>query len=167
MNESNEVPSKGVLKRKASVIVACDELTAYNFIASSDKLPLWLKKVGAIPGAKSVDELDGSYDTIGQQRKITFESGDTCVEQLLSHNPPGNYSYRVTDFSNFFRKLTNAAYGQLWFDNEDGKTRITWEYSFTYRNIFARMFLSIFLSMAYKKFLQKDLEIAKNCLEAK
>jgi len=68
-------------------------------------------------------------------------------------------------FSNFLAKMSNAAYGQLWFDNEGGKTRITWEYSFTYRNIFARMFLSMFLSLLYLKFMKNALKNAKVQLE--
>lgn len=159
------IPQTKVLKRKASVIVKCTKEEAFAYISSSSKLHEWLQKSGAIPGAKSVDLLEGEYDNVGDRRKITFVGGDTAIEQLLSYHPPANYAYKITDFSNFFKKLTDAAYGGLWFDDEDGKTKITWEYSFTYKNIFARMFLSMFLTFSYKKFLQHDLEIAKGILE--
>lgn len=162
---SNEVPTSGVLKRSAQTLVNCTEQEAFDFISSSTKLSEWLKKVGAVPGAEKVDLLDESYDQIGQKRVITFQGGNTAQEQLLTYNPPGNYSYRITKFSNFLKKLSNAAYGQLWFDHIDGKTRITWVYSFTYKNIFARMALSLFLTFIYKKFMRVSLKNAKAVLE--
>lgn len=162
---SNEIPTSGTLKRSAQTLVDCAEQDAYDFISSSAKLPKWLKKVGAVPGAEKVDLLDASYDQVGQKRIITFQGGDTAEEQLLTFNPPGNYSYRISNFSNFLKKLSNDAYGQLWFDHIDGKTRITWEYSFSYKNIFARMALSLFLTFVYKKFMRVSLENAKKALE--
>ncbi|XOV66329.1 MAG: SRPBCC family protein [Fluviicola sp.] len=158
---SNEIPTSGILKRSAQVMVDCTEQEAFQFISSSSKLPQWLKKVGAVPGAEKVDLLDESYNKVGQRRVITFQGGDTAQEQLLTYNPPGNYSYRISKFSNFLKKLSDAAYGQLWFDHVDGKTRITWEYSFTYKNIFARMALSLFLTLVYKKFMNTSLENAR------
>ncbi len=162
---SNEIPTSGILKRTAQVLVDCTEQEAFDYISSSTKLPEWLKKVGAVPGAEKVEMLDASYDKVGQARIITFQGGDTAEEQLLTYNPPGNYSYRISKFSNFLKKLSKAAYGQLWFDHVDGKTRITWEYSFSYKNIFARMALSLFLTFVYKKFMRVSLENAQKELE--
>lgn len=161
------VPTKGILKRSASVLVDCSKEEAFKFIASAEKLPEWLKKSGPVPGAVSVDLLDGSYDQIGQKRKVIFQGGASAVEQLCSRNPWANYSYKINDFSNFLKKLSNAAYGQCWFDQVDGKTRITWVYSFTYRNFFARIFLSLFLTLAYKKFMQASLNNAQAILNKK
>ncbi|GAB5417082.1 MAG: hypothetical protein Crog4KO_19480 [Crocinitomicaceae bacterium] len=158
---SNQVPTSGILKRSAQTLVDCTEQEAFDFISSSTKLPEWLKKVGKVPGAEKVTLLDTSYDKVGQRRIITFQGGDTAEEQLLTYNPPGNYSYRISKFSNFLKKLSDAAYGQLWFDHIDGKTRITWEYSFSYKNIFARMALSLFLTFVYKKFMRVSLENAQ------
>jgi hypothetical protein len=162
---SNEIPTSGILKRSAHVMVDCTEQEAFQFISSSSKLPQWLKKVGAVPGAEKVDLLDESYDKVGQRRVITFQGGDTAQEQLLTYNPPGNYSYRISKFSNFLKKLSDAAYGQLWFDHVDGKARIAWEYAFTYKNIFARMALSLFLTFVYKKFMKSSLENARIAME--
>ena len=160
-----QVPTKKILKRSAQTTVNCSKEAAFDYISSSTKLHEWLKKSGAIPGAKNVEILEGPYDFVGARRKVIFESGDSAIEQLISFHPPGNYAYRITDFSNFLSKMSKAAYGQLWFDNENGETRITWEYSFTYRNIFAHIFLSLFLTMTYKKFMRKSLANAKAEIE--
>lgn len=162
---SNEIPTSGVLTRRAQVMVNCSEQEAFDYISSSAKLPEWLKKVGAVPGAEKVDELDGSYNKVGESRIITFQGGDTAEEQLLTYNPPGNYSYKISKFSNFLKKLSNEAYGQLWFDTIDGQTRITWAYSFSFKNFAARIALSSFLTLVYKRFMRKSLQNAKAELE--
>lgn len=160
-----DIPKTGILKRKASVLVSCTDHQAFGFISSSSRLPEWLKKVGAVPGAEKVTLLDQSYDGVGDRRIITFQGGDTAMEQLLTYNPPANYSYRISKFSNFLNKLAECAYGQLWFDHVDGQVRITWEYSFAYRNIFTRAVLSLFLTFVYKKFMKKSLANAKAILD--
>lgn len=166
MTNTSEIPTEKILTRKAKVKIKCDDATAFEFIASGEKLPSWLKKSGAIPGASGVEVTEGPYNKGGAKRNVKFENGDTVKEELLSVNSPGNYSYQVTEFSNFFRFLTDSAYSTIWFDNKKDDTEVTWSYSFTYKNIFARMFLSLFLSVAYKKFMRKNLANAKLVLES-
>jgi hypothetical protein len=159
------VPKKGILKRSAQVTVNCDKPLAFKFISSSEELPNWLKKSGAIPAALNAKIIKGPYNFVGAKRKVIFDGGDSAIEELMTFNPSSNYSYSITEFSDFLRFLTKEAYGQLWFDTIDDKTRITWEYSFSYRNIFARAFLSLFLSMVYKKFMKNSLLEAKGYIE--
>ena len=159
------VPKKGILKRSASVLVACDKSTAFNFISSESELPNWLKKVGPIPAALNAEILKGPYNFVGARRKVFFDGGDTVVEELMTFNPYANYSYSVTEFSNFLRFFSKKAYGQVWIDRIEDQTRITWEYSFSYKNILARLILSLFLTLLYKKFLKKSLENAKGYIE--
>jgi len=158
-------PTTGVVKRKAQIDVNVDKQKAFDFISSSEKLPEWLKKSGSIPGCESVDVLEGPYDHVGARRKTKFIGGDSVIEELIAYNPPGNYTYSVTEFTNIFGKLTNKAFGQFWFDQEGEAVRITWEYSFTYKNFFARILMSILLSLGYQKFLENSLANAKKILE--
>lgn len=161
----NKLPKKGLLKRSAQVIVKCDKPTAFSFISSSQELPNWLKKCGAIPSALNAEIIKGPYNFVGAKRKVFFDGGDSAIEELMTYNPYANYSYSITGFSNFLKLLSNAAFGQLWFDTIDDQTRITWDYSFSYRNIFARAILSIFLSLVYKKFMKNALQAAKGYIE--
>jgi hypothetical protein len=162
---AESVPKKGILKRSANVLVACDKSTAFNFISSDSELPNWLKKVGPIPAALNAEILKGPYNFVGARRKVFFDGGDSVVEELMTFNPYANYSYSVTEFSNFLRFFSKKAYGQVWIDRIEDQTRITWEYSFSYKNIFARLILSLFLTLLYKKFLKKSLENAKGYIE--
>lgn len=165
-NVEQQVPSSGVLKRKAAVLVHCNKQAAFDYISSSDLLSQWLKKSGPVPGVVSVDVLKGPYNFSGAQRKIFFDGNAHAIEELMTHHPPGNYAYNVQHFNNFLEKLSGEAYGQLWFDTEGTKTRITWEYTFKYHNLFSRIVLSLFLTFAYKRFMKKGLVNAKNNLEA-
>lgn len=165
--KTSQIPNTGVLSRKASVIVNCDQERAFDFISSSEELPTWLKACGKIPGAQSVELISESYDFVGAKRKVLFQGGNHAEESLLSINKPLNYSYEVTHFSNFLERLSGDAYGQLWFDREGEGTRITWEYTFHYKNFLDRIGLSLFLSLVYLKFLKQSLTNAKAILEAK
>jgi hypothetical protein len=49
------IPTKGILKRSVNTTVKCSQEDAFALISSSDELHLWLKKCGAVPGAKSVE----------------------------------------------------------------------------------------------------------------
>lgn len=162
---SRDVPLKGVIRKKAEILVRCDQATAYRFISGSNELPLWLKKYKLIHGARNIEILKGPYDEVGARRKVFFDNGDSIVEELILCNEPYNYAYTVTDFSNAFRFLTKTAYGRLWFDVNGNKTRITWEYAFSYRNLFARLFIALFMALVYKKFMMQSLQNAKGVIE--
>jgi hypothetical protein len=155
------VPKDKVVKTSAFVVVKCDNETAFNYISSSVELPDWLKKAGPVDGVKKVEVIDGPYTASGAKRKVIFDNGDTIQEELLNYNPFRNYDYRVTAFSDFLRKLTDAAFGQFWFDEIDGNTRILWEYSYTYKNRFSRVVIWLFNVLFFKKFIQRALDNAK------
>ena len=84
---------------------------------------------------------------------------------MLSYNPNSNYSYRVTEFTNKLRHFSNVAYGQVWIDTIDDKTRITWDYTFKYKNLFSKIMLSFVLTFVFKKFMQESLDHAKAYIE--
>ena len=52
---STTIPNKRILTRKASIMVNCNQETAFKYISSSTELPNWLKKLGPIPGAEKVE----------------------------------------------------------------------------------------------------------------
>jgi Polyketide cyclase / dehydrase and lipid transport len=159
------IPVSGVIKEKAVILVNCDPPTAYTYISGSTELPDWLRESGPISGVKSVDIIEGPYDRPGARRTVLFHNGDTVQEQLLTCHPFSRYEYRVAAFSDFLRKLTDAAYGQFWFEPSGGQTKITWMYSYTYKNNYSRLILWLFNGLFFKKFMQNGLHNAKVRLE--
>ena len=63
------------------------------------------------------------------------------------------------------KRFSTHAFGQLWFDTVDNKTRITWDYSFTYKDPICHLILGILLPIMFKKFMEKSLENAKLYIE--
>jgi hypothetical protein len=159
------VPVKAVVVSKSSILVDCSKETAFRFISSSEKLSSWMKKSGPVSAVKMVNILSGPYDHVGATRKVIFEHGDTIQEELISWHPYANYAYRVTKFSDFLRKLTKEAYGQIWFDTFGKQTRINWVYSYRYKNAFARFVLFLFNRLVFKKFMAASLGHAKSQID--
>ena len=154
-----------LLQTNAEVVVVCDEEIAFAYISGNSELSTWLTKCGPIAGAKNVEVIAGPYTKPGAIRKVVFEDGNSVTEELISYSPFSGYTYSVSHFSNFFRYLTAKVYAQLWFDKLDDTTRIKWVYSFTYKNVAAKIFISLFLPLFYKKFMQQALDTAKLQME--
>lgn len=159
------VHTNQVIREQAVVLVNCSPETAYRYIASSTELPDWLRESGPIKGVKSVDILIGPYDRPGARRTVIFHNGDTVQEELITCNPFSSYEYKVTAFSDFLKKLTDAAFGQFRFDPSNGQTKITWVYSYTYKNRYCRIILSLFIWLFFRRFMQRGLNNAKAQLE--
>jgi hypothetical protein len=160
-----QVPRTGVKNVSASVLVDCNKEKAFKYISDSDQLVNWLQKADGIPGETNVEILKGPYNRAGAMRKVFFSGGDSVIEELIHWDPFANYAYRATNFTNFFRKLTKEAFGQLWFDHMDGKTRITWVYSYTYKNAFAGAIIWLVNKMSFGKFMQHSLNNARDQIE--
>ncbi|WP_339868143.1 SRPBCC family protein [uncultured Algoriphagus sp.] len=160
-----QVPSKHIIFTTAEVIVNCDKKTAYEFVSSVEKLSSWLLKTGPIYGIIKVTRLHGNWAEVGDNRLVERGDSATLVEELISVHRYSNYAYQTTKFSDVFKHFTNKTYGHMWFDTVDDQTRLRWVYTFTYKNILARIFLSIFAPLFLKKYLQNGLNNAKALLE--
>lgn len=162
---THDIPKKKIIHITAQTLVDCSRETAFNFISSGDELPNWLKKHKMIHSALNAEILTGTYDHVGAQRIVHFDGGNSVKEELLSYNPNANYSYKISEFTNIMKRFSTHAFGQLWFDNVDGKTRITWDYSFTYKDAICRIILKFLLPKIFKKFMEQSLENAKLYIE--
>lgn len=157
----HHIPTDAVIVKVAEITMPVSKKVAFDYISSSIHLTEWLHTSGPIKGAKKVELLDGPYDRIGAQRRVTFEDNSSVIEELLSYHPVSNYSYSITHFSTFFKRITRAAYGQVWIDTVNDLTRVRWVYSFTFMNFLDKIFLKIFLGLFYHKFMQKALDKAQ------
>lgn len=164
MSQSS-ISAKGLLNRRAETDINASIETVFNYISSGELLPDWLKKCGPVNGVVKTEIVKGPYNFPGASRTVYFDNGDTLTEQLLSFDPVGYYSYSVTKITDPLRHLTSIGYGQWWFENQPGGTHVKWVYSFLPKNLFARLALSIFLSLFYTKFMNQALRLAKARIE--
>lgn len=163
--EKSPIPTNGVLVRTAEIDVANSRETVFKYISGGEALPAWLKKCGPVNGVVKTVVNKGPYTTVGASRTVYFDDGSTIVEQLTEFDPFSYYAYSVTDITNALRHLTNLGYGQWWFEERAAVTHVKWTYSFVPKNVVARLFLSVFLSLFYKKFMNQALQLAKGQLE--
>lgn len=162
---THDIPKKKIIHITAQTFVDCSKKEAFEFIISNDELPNWLKKSGMVHSALNADVLTGTYDHVGAKRKVYFDGGNSVMEELLSYNPYANYSYKISEFTNIMKRFSTHAFGQLWFDRVNGQTRITWDYSFTYKDPICHLILKILLPKMFKKFMEQSLENAKHYIE--
>lgn len=160
-----QVPAKNILFTTAEILVNCDKETAYKFVSSVEDLSSWLLKTGPIYGVIKVTRLRGNWAKVGDNRLVERGDSATLVEELISVHPYSNYSYQTTEFSDIFKHFTKKTYGHMWFDTVDDQTRLRWVYTFTYKNLLSRLFLSLFVPLFLKKYLQNGLNNAKALLE--
>jgi hypothetical protein len=161
-----KLPASGLIKTSAQTIIKCNAQTAFDYISSSTELTNWMKKVGAVQGCKVVEIIQAPYNQVGAKRKVIFNDNSSVVEQLLSFHPYAHYSYQVTKFSNFFKHLCSKAYGQVWIDAVDDKTRVNWVYAYTSKNILVRPIVWLFTKIVFKKFMKTCLHNAQQQIEA-
>jgi hypothetical protein len=159
------IPTEGAVTRTASIEIARDVGAVYHYIIDYKVLPEWLKKYGPIHGIRDTVINTASYTFVGANRTIHFDNGDSIEEQLIFLDPPGYYAYKVTKFSNFFRFLTDVAYGQISFEQRGGNTKVSWTYTFTCKNLLAKAFFPVFMETVYVGFLNRSLALAKAELE--
>lgn len=159
------IPKKGIILTSAEETIDCDKKTAYEYIMSPKELPNWLTKKGPVYGIRKVTLEGKHYEAVGDKRLIERGDDGTLVEELISCNPYANYAYQISDFSDFFKHLTSKGYGRFWFDTVKDQTRVRWEYSFVYKNILGRLFLSLFVPLVLKKYLQNGLNNVKRNIE--
>ncbi len=164
--ENPNFPTKGAVTTSASIDIQCDLDPAYAFVSNSEVLPQWLEDYGPIHGVKYTVIERGPYSFVGARRKIHFDDGSSLVEELTSMNGKADYTYRVTEFTNVFRHLIKVAHGQCAFEKTPTGTKVTWNYSFTCKNIFGTLFFMGFVPLVYLGFMKQCLRLAKGVLEA-
>lgn len=160
-----KIPKKGLLTLVAQTTINCSKREAFEFISSNDELPNWLKKSGMVHAALNAEVLTGTYLNVGARRRVYFDGGNSVLEELLTYNPHANYSYKISEFTNIISRFSTHAYGQFWFDREDDKTRVTWEYSFSHKNAVSRIILGLMLTKSFRKFMEQSLQNARMCIE--
>jgi len=161
----NSIPTTGVVTKQASIEVNSDIQTTFNYVTDPKSLPEFLKKHGPIHAISKSEMIKGSWGTPGAARILTFDSGDTLVETLLSMDPPKYFSYSIGEFSNFAKHLTKIGYGEWWFEEKNGSTMVTWKYSFLPKNGFTRGVLTLFTGLFYKAYMQQGLALIKERVE--
>jgi hypothetical protein len=102
----------------------------------------------------------------GLTRTVFFEDGNTALEELLVVNNPEYFAYKVSNFTSVLRYLIIQVNGNWQFSTEEnGSTKIVWEYELLPKNKFTSWIITTFLYKDINKLLQNALDIISNDLK--
>lgn len=119
-----------------------------------------------VPPITGTEMLAGpAWGEPGSTRKITFKDGTTSLERILSTDLPRSYRYQPWAYTNPVRLLSDYAVASMRVEPEGNKSRVIWDYSFHSRNIFAKPFLQLFVTLDWQRNLAKGLKVVKEHLE--
>src|SRR5918997_821259 len=104
---------------------------------------------------------DPDQDRVGDRRRIVLDDGHVSVEEVLVDEPEV-FRYIVWGYTNYARLMIDHAIGEFTYEDEGGKTRLSWTYSFQPTSAIARPFLSNFVSGTWAELMRNTLEAMRD-----
>lgn len=104
---------------------------------------LFPERAGLIPAVKECTGQDGGWDAVGKSRTVVLADGSSNLETLVEYSRPGNYRYRLSDFTGPMKALVAGVDGQFSFVPEGDGTRVTWSWKIHPTNPVARGILPV------------------------
>lgn len=164
------------LSTKVSLTAQCDVglVEAWERFVPVDLAKVFPKPQGPIPNVVDVRDQSGTWDIVGQTRSVVLSDGMVVTEEITesdpSHGslPSGNtahFGYRVSGFTGPLGWLTDEARGTWDFREDNGKTRIEWQYTFNARFALAKPVLSVIVTVFWRRFMNEGLRNVVQILE--
>jgi hypothetical protein len=100
---------------------------------------------------------DPDQDRMGARRRVVLEDGHFTAEEVLV-DQPDVFRYMVWGYTNYARLMIDHAIGEFTYEDEGGKTRLTWTYSFQPRSVIVRPFLSRFVNGTWAELMRNTLD---------
>lgn len=123
------------------------------------ELPRILLGYGPVPAVVSTSDQSGPRDRPGSSRTVHLADGNTAHEQVTAYERPRYFAYRVSEFSNFIRHLSDEACGQWWFTETSADVNeVVWSYSFLARSRAAQLILLPVVKLAWRGFMRAGMQ---------
>jgi hypothetical protein len=91
---------------------------------------------------------------------VVLDDGHFAAEEVLLDQPEV-FRYLVWGYTNYARLMIDHAVGEFTYQDEGGKTRLTWTYSFRPRSAMVRPFLSRFVSGTWADLMRRTLQVMR------
>jgi Polyketide cyclase / dehydrase and lipid transport len=119
-----------------------------------------LVQSGNLPSVARTEPIRGTFDPdqdrTGARRRVVLDDGHFTAEEVLVDQPEV-FRYMVWGYTNYARLMIDHAIGEFDFQDEGGRTRLTWTYSFRPRSVIVRPFLSRFVNSTWADLMRKTL----------
>ena len=93
------------------------------------------------------------WNTVGQSRRVYFETGDSARETIIDYREGEYFAYRVEDFTLAAKYVAKYAVGEWWWREEQGRTVVRWRYTFVPKNFLVRPFLAFFVRYRWRPYM--------------
>ncbi len=148
----------GLISNRVEITI---DNNAYNVwdIFMEDKTPQTIfKRVGLVGGVKSVVVVRGRWNQVGAQRVVYLDDSTNLRETITENEMDQFFEYKITDISNIIGDGAEYAKGQWWFKpTADGKTKVTWIYSFKPKGFVSRGVLTVVLNTAFDSYMRNTI----------
>ena len=104
---------------------------------------------------------DPDHDRVGARRRVVLDDGHFAAEEILVDEPEV-FRYIVWGYSNYAGLMIDHAIGEFTFQDEGGRTRLTWRYSFQPRSAVVRPFLSNFVRGTWADLMRTTLQAMRD-----
>jgi len=124
-----------------------------------------LVESGNLPSVVRTEVIRGSFDPdrdrVGARRRVVLDDGHFTAEEILVDEPKV-FRYIVWGYTNYARLMIDHAVGEFDFEDDGGRTRLTWTYSFRPRSVIVRPFLSNFVSGTWADLMRNTLRAMRD-----
>lgn len=127
----------------SSTLVQATPEEAYDAVMAAPLSELFTERAGPIPPIRETTGQEGPWATVGQTRTVVLTDGSKNLETLVKADRPGDYRYRLTDFTGPMKGLVKSVDGGFSFVAEGGSTRVTWHWQIHPVNPVARGLLPV------------------------
>jgi Polyketide cyclase / dehydrase and lipid transport len=155
-----EPAEDGYLSHTESIRVDAPTDTFRRWVNHTDLSELLVESRN-LPRVARTEAVGGTFDPdqdrTGARRRVVLEDGHFSAEEVLVDTPEV-FRYIVWGYTNYARLMIEHAIGEFHFHDEEGKTRLTWTYSFRPRSALVRPFLSRFVNGTWADLMRKTLQ---------
>ncbi len=121
---------------------------------------------GPLPAVTATRDQTGGWDHVGASRTVVLSDESTAQEEILAHERPRYFGYRVSEFTGSLRLLVSGVHGEFWFSpGQDESTEVRWRYSFEPR-AWRRPIVALVVARLWAAYARKALAVAVSETEA-
>lgn len=124
------------------------------------KLKDIFKAAGSMPAIEKTSPYK-EWHTPGNKRTVYFTSGDRATEEILECKVPNYFKYKVYDFTFSARYFVKELVGEWHILNNDGNTRISWEYKIFPKSVIHRLFILNFFKNSWIPYMELSMRLIK------
>ncbi len=118
-----------------------------------------------VPPITHTEMLEGpDWGAKDSARKIFFKDGTVALERITATDYPNSYEYQPWAYTSPVRFLSDYAKARTRALEENGQTRIVWDYAFHCKGSWALPLLKLFVQLDWKRNMTRAMDVIQSHL---